>query len=70
MRRHVAERQGLTRIKKPFTTLALAHRANLEWTQMLPEIILLIAILTSPITIGCLVLWSAHRGYVAAQAKA
>lgn len=37
---------------------------------MLPEIILLIAILTSPITIGCLVLWSAHRGYLAAQAKA
>jgi len=32
---------------------------------MLAEILLLAAFLTSPIIISLLVLWSAHRGYIA-----
>jgi hypothetical protein len=32
---------------------------------MLSQALVLIALMTSPITIGVLVLWSAHRGYVA-----
>ena len=31
---------------------------------MLTQVLLLTALLTSPITISLLVLWSAHRGYV------
>lgn len=36
---------------------------------MLAQLLILAIILTSPITIGLLVLWSAHRGYVASGGR-
>ena len=37
---------------------------------MLPDLIVATALLTSPFTIGIAVLWSAHRGYTAANRDA
>jgi hypothetical protein len=34
----------------------------------LPSMLVVLALLSSPLAIGALVLWSAHRGYVAAGA--